>query len=130
MRKLNEKEARATQKFLGYSYKKGNRLATKVRGKHVDEAIRLLQFSPQAAARATLKLIRSAMANAVENHGMKAESLVVKTIMVNKAPGFKRLNYRARGRADRMTRENNHTTVVLGEIAATQTSGPAASQAG
>jgi large subunit ribosomal protein L22 len=130
MRKLNDKEAKATQKFLGYSYKKGNRLASKIRGKTVDEAIRLLQFSPQMAARATLKIIRSAMANAVENHGMKAEDLVVKTIMVNKAPGFKRLNYRARGRADRMVRHNNHTTVVLGEIARTEKSGPAPSPAG
>lgn len=114
--RLNDKEARATQKFLGYSYKKGNAVARKVRGLHVDEAIRVLQFSPQAAARATLKVLRSAMANAVETKGMKAENLVVKTVLVNKAPSFKRLKCRARGRADRMLRRNNHTTVVLGEL--------------
>jgi len=114
--RLSDKEAKATQKFLGYSYKKGNAVARKVRGKHVDEAIRVLQFSPQQAARATLKVLRSAMANAVENHGMQAENLVVKTVLVNKAPSFKRLKCRARGRADRMLRRNNHTTVVLGEV--------------
>jgi len=113
--KLNDKEARATQKFLGYSYKKGIKVARKVKGLAVSRAIEVLQFAPQAAASATLKLIRSAMANAVENHGMREEDLVVKTILVNKAPSFKRLKYRARGRADRMVRQNNHTTVVLGE---------------
>ncbi len=114
--KLTDKEARATQKFLGYSYKKGIKVARKIRGLHVDEALKILQFAPQAAARATLKILRSAMANAVETKGMKAENLVVKTVFVNRAPGFKRISYRARGRADRMVRQNNHTTVVLGEV--------------
>jgi large subunit ribosomal protein L22 len=115
--KVNEKEAKATQKFLGYSYKKGIKVAKKIRGLDVNTAIRVLQFAPQAAAQATLKILRSAMHNATENHGMKLEDLVVKTVLVNKAPGFKRLKYRARGRADRMVRQNNHTTVILGEIA-------------
>lgn len=113
--KLTQTEAKATQKFLGYSYKKGIKVAKKIRGKTVNEAIQILQFAPQAAARATLKVLRSAVANAVETKGMNAEALVVKTVLVNKAPGFKRINYRARGRADRMTRQNNHTTVVVAE---------------
>lgn len=112
-----EKEARATQKFLGYSYKKGIRIAKKISGLPVDEAISMLSFLPQAAARATLKILQSAVANAVNNHEMEAENLAVKAVLVNKAPSFKRLKYRARGRADRMLRRNNHTTVVLGEVA-------------
>lgn len=115
--KLTQNEAKATQKFLGYSYKKGIKVAKKIRGKTVDQAIQILQFAPQAAARATLKILRSAIANAVETKGMNAEDLVVKTVLVNKAPGFKRINYRARGRADRMQRQNNHTTVVVAERA-------------
>ena len=113
--KLTQNEAKATQKFLGYSYKKGIKVAKKIRGKTVDEAIQILQFAPQAAARATLKVLRSAIANAVETKGMSAEDLVVKTVLVNKAPSFKRIKYRARGRADRMQRQNNHTTVVVAE---------------
>lgn len=113
--KLTQIEAKATQKFLGYSYKKGIKVAKKIRGKTVDEAIQILQFAPQAAARATLKILRSAIANAVETKGMSAEGLVVKTVLVNKAPCFKRIKYRARGRADRMQRQNNHTTVVVAE---------------
>jgi large subunit ribosomal protein L22 len=115
--KLTQNEAKATQKFLGYSYKKGIKVAKKIRGKTVDEAIQILQFAPQAAARATLKILRSAIANAVETKGMSAEDLVVKTVLVNKAPSFKRIKYRARGRADRMQRQNNHTTVVVAERA-------------
>lgn len=115
--KLTENEARATQKFLGYSHKKGIKVARKIRGKTVDEAIRILQFAPQAAAKATLKILRSAVANAVETKAMRAEALVVRAVLVNKAPSFKRIKYRARGRADRIQRRNNHTTVVLGEVA-------------
>ena len=114
--RLTEKEARATQKFLGYSYKKGLVVAKKIAGKHVDEAIGILQFSPQQAGGATLKVLRSAMANATENHGMRAEDLVVKHVLVNQATSFKRIKCRARGRADRVHRRNNHTTVVLGEM--------------
>lgn len=116
MKRFTGREARATQKYLGYSYKKGVAVAKKIRGAHVDQAIRTLQFSPQQAARATLKVLKSAIANAVETKGMKAENLVVQHVLVNKATSYKRIKYRARGRADRMVRRNNHTTVVLGEL--------------
>lgn len=111
------KEARATQKFLRFSPRRGHKIVWKIRRKHVDQAIAILQFSPQKAARETLKVLKSAIANATKNHGMKAENLFVKEVLVDKAPSFKRIVYRARGRADRMARRNNHTTIVLGEIA-------------
>ncbi len=115
--KMTGRVAKATQKFLGYSNKKGMIVARRLRGLTVDQALAVLQFSPLTAARATLKVLKSAVANATNTKGMKAEDLVVTAVMVNRAPGYKRINYRARGRADRMERRNNHTTVVLGEIA-------------
>ena len=47
---------------------------------------------------------------------MRAEDLIVKHVLVNQATSFKRIKCRARGRADRIHRRNNHTTVVLGEM--------------
>ena len=108
-------EARATAKFLRYSAQKGRLVADMIRGKRVDEAIALLEASKKAAAKTTLKVLKSAMANAADNKGLNVDELFIKTIYVDEGPTLKRWMPRARGRADRINKRTCHTTVVLAE---------------
>ena len=109
------KQALATARYLRYSAQKGRLVADMVRGKRVDEAIALLEASKKAAAKKTLKVLKSVMANAADNQEMNVDELFVKKIYVNEGPTLKRWRPRARGRADRINKRTCHTTVVLAE---------------
>jgi large subunit ribosomal protein L22 len=110
-------EAKAVARHLRYSPQKGRLVADMVRGKNVDQAIAILTFSKRAAAKTTLKVLRSAMANAADNKGLSVDELYVKTIFVDGGKPMKRWLPRARGRADRIFKRTCHTTVILAERA-------------
>ena len=86
-----------------------------VRGKDVSEAENILAFTNRRAAEPVLKLLRSAKANAVNNHDMFEENLVVSQIFVNEGPTMKRFLPRARGRADLLRKRTCHVEIVLEE---------------
>ena len=65
------------------SSKKVNVVAGLVRGKSVDEALNVLQFTPKKAARVLFKVVQSAFSNAVNNDKQEKEALYVKHIVVN-----------------------------------------------
>jgi len=94
------------------------RVADAIRGKKVQEALVLLQFAGVFAARPLEKLVRSAVANAENNHNMNTDALYVTRITVDGGPGgkfTKRLDPRAQGRAYFKRKRLAHVTVVVSE---------------
>ena len=77
----------------------------------------ILAFTRKKAASPVQKLIKSAVANAVENHGVSdVDNLVVDRIMVDEGPALKRFTPRARGRATPIRKRTSHIRVMLREI--------------
>ncbi len=108
-------EARAVGRHWRMSPRKVRLVADLIRGKRVDEAVVILKHCKRRAARPTLKLLKSAMANARETKKVEdVDSLYVKRIFVDEGPTWKRWLPRARGRADRILKRTCHTTIVLG----------------
>jgi large subunit ribosomal protein L22 len=80
------------------------------------KAAQLLQFVPNKSAHLVRKLIRSAAANAVENHSMNEEDLVITRAFVDEGARLKRIQARAMGRANRILKRTCHITVVVESI--------------
>ncbi len=108
-------EARAEAKYLRLSPMKVQLLVRMIRGRPVKEAEALLRFTPSRAARAVEKVLKSAVANAENNLELDGDTLVVSRAYVGQGPSTKRVQPRARGRADIVTRRSSHVTVVVGE---------------
>lgn len=84
-----------------------------VRGKKAEEALAILENAPQFAAKECANLLKSAIANAENNKGLNRADLYVAEAYACPGPTMKRLNIRARGRADRMLKRTSHITIVL-----------------
>lgn len=113
-------EVRAQAKHIPMSAQKVRLVVDQVRGKDVVEALQLLPFMPQAAARPVEKVVRSAVANAEENIGLAREDLYISHIVADEGPGVapgkgRRPGYGARGRYRPTRRRSCHITVVLDE---------------
>ena len=109
------KEARATLKFARISARKVKIVADLVRGKDVDEALAIMKFTPKASSEVLEKLLKSAIANAENNHDMKHENLYVAEIFANQGPTLKRIRPAAKGSAVRIRKRTSHITIVLKE---------------
>ena len=107
----------AISHFVRATPQKVRRVADLVRGKSVDEAVRILKFAPQAAAEQVLKTVESAAANAVNNQNLVRETLVVSAVQINEGPTMKRFRPRAQGRAGRILKRTSHITVVVTPLA-------------
>lgn len=110
-----ETKARAVAKYVRVSPRKAQQVIDLVRGKGVEEALALLQFSPKTAAKIISKVVNSAAANAEKNHRLKRESLYIVEAYVNQGPTLKRFRHRAMGRASRIHKRTSHITVALGK---------------
>ena len=111
-------EAVAHLKFARMGPRKLRRVADAIRGKTVREALVLLQFAGVFAAEPMEKLVRSAVANAENNHNMNTDELYITRITVDGGPGgrfTKRLDPRAQGRANFKRKRMSHVTVAVGE---------------
>ena len=109
------KEARATLKFARISSRKVKIVADLIRGKDVDEALSIVKFTPKASSEIIEKLLKSAIANAENNHEMKTENLYVAEIYANQGPTLKRIRPAAKGSAVRIRKRTSHITIVLKE---------------
>ncbi len=111
-------EAVAHLRFARMGPRKLRRVADAIRGKSVKEALVLLRFAGVFASAPIEKLLRSAAANAENNHNMSGDDLYVRRIMVDGGPGgrfTKRIDPRAQGRAAFKRRRMSHVTIVVGE---------------
>ena len=110
-------EVRAVAKYIRMSPRKMRLVVDLVRGLDVTQALEVLRFTPQAAAREVSKVIRSAVANAEENHGLSADELYIAQIRADETPTLKRGQAGARGRYKPLLKRGSHVTVVLSEKA-------------
>ena len=86
-----------------------------IRGKDVTTALGILAYNNRYASIVIYKLLKSAVANAENNNGLKADDLYVAECFANKGPTMKRIHPRAQGRAYRIEKRTSHITVVLDE---------------
>ena len=108
-------EARAYLKHIRIAPRKGKIVCDLIRGKDVKNAAAILMTTPKAASEPMAKLLKSAVANAENNHEMNPEKLFVKSVFVCPGPIMKRVRPRAQGRAFRINKRTSHITMVLAE---------------
>jgi large subunit ribosomal protein L22 len=120
---------RAQVRHLRCSARKARVILDHVRGLSVMQAEATLQFSPRAAARDVLGLLRSATANAKENHDIDRAELVIDHCFADEDRTLKRFKPRARGRASSIHKRMCHVTIVLRHVAVAQQRDISAAQA-
>lgn len=108
-------ESKATAKFVRVSPRKTRLVARNVKGMPVEDAMNVLRFTPNKPAGVILGVVRSALANAENNASMDVDALVVREILVNEGPTWKRFMPRAQGRATHIRKRTSHITVILAE---------------
>ena len=108
-------EVAARLKGARISAQKARLVADQVRGKPVEEALSLLEFSNKKAAHIVKKVLDSAIANAENNEGADVDELKVSTIYVDEGMTMKRIRPRAKGRADRILKRSCHITVKVAD---------------
>ena len=113
MEETNIKEATATLKYARISARKVKIVADLIRGKDAKEALAIVKFTPKASSEVLEKLLKSAIANAENNHGMSSNNLYVAEIYANQGPTMKRIRPAAKGSAVRIRKRTSHITIVL-----------------
>ena len=108
-------EVKATAKTLRIPPRKARLVIDLIRGKDVAEAAAILRFTPNAAAVAIGKTLKSAVANAVNNNDMDEEKLYVKACYANEGITLKRYMPRAKGSASAIHKRTSHIPVVVDE---------------
>ncbi len=106
---------RAVAKNTGISTKKVKLVIDLVRGRMVEDALRILEFMPSPVAAKVTKVVKSASANAENELLVRPSELRIVEIYAGEAPRLKRFRARARGRFGRVIRRNSHITVVVDE---------------
>jgi large subunit ribosomal protein L22 len=108
-------EVTAKLKGARLSAQKARLVADQIRGKSVESALEILQFSTKKGADIIKKVVESAIANAEHNDGADVDELRVSTIFVDEGMTMKRIKPRAKGRADRIFKRSCHITVKVAE---------------
>jgi large subunit ribosomal protein L22 len=108
---------KASLRELRMTPRKVSLVASLVRGRTVDDALVILQHTPKRAAKPLAKLIASAKANATNNHGLRADGLVIESLQVTAGPRLKRFRPVARGMAHPYQKRTSHIFVtVTGDV--------------
>lgn len=108
-------EIKAVLRYVRISPQKTRLVIDMIRGMDVSKAKVVLDFTPKKAAKIVKKVLSSAVANAIENHGIKKENLYISKIYVDQGPTLKRMKPRARGRADRIKKRTSHITIYISQ---------------
>jgi large subunit ribosomal protein L22 len=108
-------EVRAVERHIRMSPQKVRLVLDVVRGKPANEALSILKFLPQRAAKPVAAAVRSAMANAENNFNMDPDDLVITRCAADEGRTLKRWRPRARGRVNQILKRSSHITVVVAE---------------
>jgi large subunit ribosomal protein L22 len=108
-------ETQAVVRGVRLSVDKGRLVADLIRGKKVDQARNILQFTTKKAAGIVLKALDSAIANAEHNDGADIDELKVKSIYVEQGTTLKRFSARAKGRGNRISKPTCHIFITVGD---------------
>lgn len=116
-RNENNKDTRPSAKlsYARVSVQKACFVLDAIRGKDVKTALGILVYNPRYASSIIEKLLKSAIANAENNHGMNRGNLVVSEIYANQGPTLKRIRPAAKGSAVRIRKRTSHVTIKLVE---------------
>ena len=96
------------------SPQKARLVADLIRGKRVDNALDILNFSPKKGAEIIKRVVESAIANAENNNGADIDELKIKTIYIDKGVVLKRIRAKAKGAAGKIIKPTSHITVIVG----------------
>lgn len=106
----------AVAKDIRMSSSKVRIVLDNIRGKKVNEAVAILTFMPQKGAAESLKVLKSAIANAENNKGLSSDNLYVAECYATDGPMMKRVNFRGHGRVDHILKRSCHIKVILDEM--------------
>jgi large subunit ribosomal protein L22 len=109
-------QANARARYVGMSPFKLRQVAALIRGKPIDEARRILAFTPKAASRELSKVLEAAVANAEQNFQIPQDELVVKIARADEGPTLRRFRPRALGRAYRVRKRTSHIDLVVERV--------------
>src|ERR687893_193231 len=118
-------EAVAVAKFIRTSPTKARQVVDLIRGRHVDDARRVLRFSERSVSTTIAKVLESAIANAEHNHSLPADELLVARAWVDEGPTLRRFRPRALGRATRIRKRTSHISIVVRRVDEGADDGPA-----
>ena len=108
-------DVKATAKTVRNTPRKVRLVLDLIRGKSVDEALAILKFTPNHAADAVAKVVKTAAADATNNFQLNADDLYVKTCYANEGIVLKRYMPRAKGSASQILKRTSHITVVVSD---------------
>lgn len=108
-------EVKAIAKTVRMGPRKVRLVIDLIRGKKVSEAISILRLTPKGASPIVEKVVKSAVANAVNNNQMDQSLLYIKQAFVNEGVTMKRYLPRAKGSANTILKRTSHITIVLDE---------------
>ncbi|CAN5181529.1 hypothetical protein BH23VER1_BH23VER1_17350 [soil metagenome] len=106
-------EVRSIYKYARISQLKARDVAREIQGLPASAALDTLNFTPRKAAAIIVKTLKSAIANAENNHDLDVTTLVVKEATVGKGPSFRRFKARARGSASPIRKPTSHISIIL-----------------
>ena len=115
VKKVEPRDVKATAKTVRVTSRKAKLVLDLIRGKDVAEAMGILSLTPNYAAEVTLKVVKSAVANAKHNFQMDESKLYIKECYANEGITMKRFMPRAKGSASSIMKRTSHITVVVAE---------------
>jgi len=108
-------EVKAKLRNIRVGSQKARIVADLVRGKNVNQALKILAFMPQKPAGLIKKLVESAVANADQKKVVDVDNLYIKHLSVDMGPSLSRFRPRAQGRATPIKRKSSHISIILDE---------------
>ncbi|MDQ7823185.1 MAG: 50S ribosomal protein L22 [Candidatus Eremiobacteraeota bacterium] len=109
------REARAVARYVRTAPRKLRLVVDAIRGRQVEEALKILRFTPKRAAKVLEKVLKSAVANAENNLRLSADNLYVHKAFIDGGPVIKRWIPRAMGRASKVHKRTSHITFIVRE---------------
>ena len=109
------KHRKARLRYLRIAPRKVKAVADIIRGRRVEEALAILDFTRRSAAEPLARMLRGALANAAEAENIDVDSLKIKEIHVDQGPTIKRFRPRAMGRATMVQKKTSHVSLLLEE---------------
>lgn len=108
-------EVQALTRYARMSPKKVREVVRTIQGRKANDAVDLLTLIPLKSARLIVKTLKSAIANAENNNNLSADSLIVKSALVENGPVLKRFKAGARGTAMPRRKKMSHIRIVLSD---------------
>jgi large subunit ribosomal protein L22 len=108
-------EVKAISKYARISAFKCRDVTRAIQGLPAMEAQDILRLWPRKGAFLVAQTLRTAIANAENNHNLRLQNLVVKEAIVGEGPTIKRFRPKARGSAGRIRKRTSHIRIILTE---------------